>query len=117
MSKNIHIALDFDKTLAYHESNWGISRVGEPIYPMLEKLKEWLDKGYKVSIFTARVSRDKKYEVMKEQVDFICDFLNKNGLPELPITANKYPYFTHFVDDKAYHVERNTGKISDTIDI
>jgi hypothetical protein len=116
-NKNVHIALDFDKTLAHHESGWGISKVGDAIEPMLIKVKDWLSKGYKITIFTARVSEDKPTLMICEQIDFIQGFLAKNNLPALPITANKYPHFTHFVDDRAYHVERNTGKISDSIDI
>ena len=42
--KNIHIALDLDKTLAYHESGWGVEKVGPPILPMVEKVKEAKDR-------------------------------------------------------------------------
>ncbi len=113
--KEIHIALDFDKTLAYHESVWGISRVGEPILPMVKKVKKWLAKGYKVTIFSARMSHD--YYVLAEQIKFIKDFLKKAGLPDLPKTATKRAEFTHYIDDRAYHVKRNEGIISDEIDI
>ena len=117
MNKNVHIALDMDKTLAHHESGWGIKYIGEPITPMVNKVKEWLAKGYKVSIFTARVCDDKPDGMIKQQIDLITGFLIKAGLPKLPITAMKSPNFTHFIDDRAYHVERNTGIISDKIDI
>lgn len=118
-NKPIHIAIDLDKTLAFHESSWGVSRVGEPIVPMVEKVKEWLTKGYKVTIFTSRVNefdRSSKKEI-DEQVKMIEEFLNRAGLPLLPITSIKRRYFTHYVDDRSYHVERNLGKISDEIDI
>ena len=117
MGKSVHIALDFDKTLAYHESGWGIHKSGPPIQPMLEKVKGWLAKGYKVTIFTARVSSDKQNWIIGEQIKIIKKFLADNGLPELPISAEKKPHYTHYVDDRAYHVKRNTGEISDEIDI
>lgn len=115
MTKPIHIAIDLDKTLAYHESEWGISKIGEPILPMVNKVKEWLNRGYRVTIFTARMSYD--YSVLEEQSLMIREFLIRAGLPNLPKTALKTSNFTHFIDDRAYHVNRNTGIISDKIDI
>jgi hypothetical protein len=38
-------------------------------------------------------------------------FLEKYGLPQFDITATKHYYFTHFIDDKAYHVVPNKGVI------
>lgn len=113
--KKIHIALDFDKTLAYHESRWGVSRVGEPIPAMVEKVKEWLSKGYDITIFTVRMNRTG--EALNEQIKMIDDFLIKTGLPILPKTATKQHEFSHIIDDRAYHVDPNSGIISDTINI
>ncbi len=119
MKVPIHIALDFDKTLGYREigqpPNGG--PLGEPILKMVEKAKGWLAKGYRVSIFTARASRIDKMGERKttseinRQKRLIEQFLFENGLPNLDITAEKYGYFTHFVDDKAVPVELNTGEI------
>ena len=113
--KKVHIALDLDKTLATHESVWGIHKIGEPIQPMVEKAKEWLRKGYEITIFTARMSHTG--EELEKQIKLITDFLKNAGLPNLHKTAIKSKHFTHFVDDRAYHVVRNTGIISDKIDI
>ena len=113
--KKPHIALDFDKTLAYHKSEWGVSRVGEPIAPMVERVKDWLAKGYGVTIFTVRMNRTGPE--LQQQIDMIDEFLVKVGLPILPKTAVKQRHFSHFVDDRAYHVEPNSGIISDQIDI
>jgi len=51
----IHIALDFDRTLATFDHG-DLLRVGDPIWPMIEIVKTWVDKGYEITIFTARVS-------------------------------------------------------------
>lgn len=115
MNKNIHIALDLDKTLAYHESGWGIDKIGSPIPNMVDNVKKWLSKGYKVTIFSARMSYSG--EKLEKQIELIKQFLNDAGLPNLPKTATKLPEFSHFIDDRAYHVDRNTGIISDKIDI
>jgi len=114
--KGIHIALDFDRTLAfYHGGKNGISTVGAPVPKILNRLKVWLDKDYKVSIFTARVAPAGKAGLrseafIKNQTRMIWDFLERNGIPKLPVTAIKYPHFTHFFDDKAIKVDENDGE-------
>lgn len=108
--KNIHIAVDFDKTLAFYESSWKARKVGSPILPMVENVKRWLSRGYKVSIFTARVATMDSIELYSQR-EMIGNFLRDAELPELPITCQKLKSFTHFIDDKAFHVEANTGSI------
>lgn len=115
MNKTIHIACDLDATLAQRLPGEDLSRIGEPIQPMIDQVKIWLSKGYKVSIFTARVSNWHKDGSMRtpqtkqRQRSMILRFLEENGLPALLITADKSPQFTHFVDDKAVEVYKNKG--------
>jgi len=113
--KEVHIALDFDKTLAYHKSEWGVTKVGEPIQPMVEKVKEWLAKGYKITIFTVRMNRSG--EELEKQIKMIDDFLINADLPILPKTAVKQREFSHFIDDRAYNVTPNTGIINTNIEL
>jgi hypothetical protein len=68
-----------------------------------------LAKGYKVTIFSARLSHTS--DKLTEQKWFIDDFCKKNGLPFLPMTCIKGMDATHFIDDKAYHCVPNTGEI------
>lgn len=116
----VHIALDFDRTLAYYYGGKdAIKSVGKPIPQMVERVKVWLSKGYSVSIFTARVAPvgragERTCQFIEEQKQMILNFLIEAGLPEMEITAIKYPKFTHFVDDKACGVEENTGKFVGT---
>jgi hypothetical protein len=109
-AKRIHIAVDFDGTLAYYDK-WDnqFNKVGKPIPQMVQNIKSWLAKGYKVTIFTARLSHGVKEA--EDSSTAIKQFLKDCGLPELPITAVKMYYFTHFVDDKAYHVAKNSGVV------
>jgi hypothetical protein len=122
MARHIHIALDFDSTLAEHESGGDLT-IGKPIKPMIEQVKRWVAKGYEITIFTARVSKwfkngEVRPEDFKErQRQLISQFLAENGLqcmfPVL-ITADKSPRFTHFVDDKAVKVIPNKGIVITT---
>jgi hypothetical protein len=109
--KEVYIALDFDGVIAHYDS-WEAqgNKVGKPVKYMVSKVKEWLKKGYKVSIFTARLSHSQT--TSEVEIQKIQNFLKENGLPEtLQITCLKMYYFTHFVDDRAYHVIPNTGVI------
>lgn len=111
--KPIHIALDFDKTLCTHKSDWDLEAVGSPIIPMVEYLKRWLAAGHRVSIFTARVSP--KWHSMQQIVAaraLITNFLQSQGITQhLDITSEKEPCFSHIIDDRAYHVAANEGRI------
>lgn len=109
-------AVDFDKTLAYYESKWKARKVGPAIPEMVDQVKKWLAQGDKVTIFTARISQlydpdEARINDVAAQIDMIRTFCKENGLPELPITAVKKKEFTHFYDDKAFHVIPNKGRI------
>jgi len=49
------IGVDFDGTLATYDAWESASAVGEPIGPMVERVKRWLGQGREVRIFTARI--------------------------------------------------------------
>ena len=109
MRRNIHIALDLDKSLAYYESHWRAKKIGPPIQKMIDNVNKWLAKGYKITIFTARMSHIG--EDLENQKRMIKSFLFLAGLPNLDMTCIKHQGFTHFIDDKAYHCVPNTGEI------
>lgn len=114
--KDVHIALDFDGTISeYHGWHGDQSTVGKPIPAMVEHVKRWLAKGYKVSIFTARLSHSHEESLMA--IAAIHKFLRECGLPELPITCMKMWYFSHFIDDKAFHAVKNVGVIEGDLGI
>lgn len=108
-NRNISIALDLDKTLANYESKWKAAKIGEPIAKMVEYVKSWQSKGYKVTLFTARLSHKDEAEVASQKI-MIQKFLDENNL-KMEMTCIKHTHFTHFIDDKAYHVIPNTGEI------
>jgi hypothetical protein len=54
----VKIAVDCDGTLAQwndNDPNYEPGKIGEPITAMVERVKQWLDEGVEVVIFTARV--------------------------------------------------------------
>lgn len=48
------IGVDLDGTLARYEGFKGADIIGEPIIPMVNRVKQWLADGKTVKIFTAR---------------------------------------------------------------
>lgn len=102
------IGFDLDGTLAHYDGWKGPEHVGEPISKMMDKLREHLNEGYEVRIFTARASDPM-------QVPFIHDWLVKNGLPRLGVTCSKDFMMKMLYDDRCMQVELNTGRqIKDT---
>jgi hypothetical protein len=104
------IGVDFDGTLAMHKSGeHDPEKLGEPIKPMLDRVRKWLDKGKRVKIFTARADDEKGVNAIKK-------WLKKHDLPDLEITNVKDAGMTELWDDKARQVKKNTGKrVSETI--
>lgn len=97
------IGVDLDGTLAHYDGWISADHIGEPIPRMLNRVKEWLSKGKKVKIFTARCA-------VPEQVIPIAQWLKDNGLPNLEITNIKDQYMMELWDDRCIQVKRNTGE-------
>lgn len=98
------VAVDLDKTLAKFKEWKGKDFVGEPIAPMVDRVKKWLAEGKKVVIFTARANKP-------ENIPPIRKWLKENIGQELPVTNVKRPDFAQIWDDRAVTVQKNTGKI------
>ena len=54
MSNKGWIGVDLDGTLAYYDQWRGEHHVGEPILPMLDRVKKWLSEGREVRICSWR---------------------------------------------------------------
>ena len=93
-----------DGTLAYDNPRLSLSKIGDPIPPMLARVKKMVDNGMRVKIFTARASDT-------EQLPIIRKWLAENGLPELEITNIKDYSMLRLYDDRCIQVERNTGRL------
>lgn len=98
-----YIAVDLDGTLC-HDSGWkGPAHIGPPIPEMLERVRNWLNEGRRVKIFTARATTPQNIPPIRE-------WLRQHGLPELEITNVKDFAMEEMWDDRAVEVVTNTGR-------
>ncbi len=97
------IGCDLDGTLA-HDTGWkGPDHIGPPIPEMLERVRNWINQGRRVKIFTARATTP-------DAIPPIRDWLREQGLPELEITNVKDFECEEIWDDRAVEVVANTGR-------
>ncbi|SPJ35266.1 hypothetical protein [Kushneria phyllosphaerae] len=97
------IGVDLDGTLAKSVSTM-TGGIGEPVPSMLTKVKDWLQRGQPVRIFTARAGDPK-------QVRAIRAWLRQHDIDKCGITDRKDLDMIELWDDKARRVEKDTGKV------
>ena len=116
------IGVDLDGTLATYGGWKGIDHIGDPIMPMVERVKRWIAEGRAVKIFTARVDGGEVAILMGDQ-----NGVAHRDIPEvrhhieqwcllhigviLPITNVKDYGMIELWDDRAVQVEMNTGRV------
>ena len=104
------LAVDLDGTLAIYDGWKGEEHIGDIIEPVAEKIKERVAEGWKVAIFTARVSSILSNEV-SHATNVIWKWIDDNDMSQYisGITAVKGKHFIEFWDDRAIAVEKNKG--------
>lgn len=122
MSSHGWIGVDLDGTLAYYDHWRGIEHIGEPILPMLERVRRWVwDEGKDVRIFTARVDggevaiaagdsngeAHRNVDAVRGHIEAWC--FNHIG-KILPVTCKKDYGMIELWDDRAIQVIPNTGR-------
>ena len=102
------IGVDLDRTLARRESGDPISQIGEPVLPMVERVRCWISNGRRVKIITARVSSlHNDAEEQRLMIQAWCEmFLGHR----LEVTCEKDSRMIELWDDLAVRVEENTGR-------
>jgi hypothetical protein len=116
MSKH-HILVDFDGTLSTWHSpvSWHDDwrAIGEPIPLMVSRVKKWLAEGEDVRIFTARM--DGYHPKGRVPVRLIRQLIQAWCLVHigvvLPVTNRKSYWCKAIYDDRAFQVERDTGRV------
>jgi len=99
------IGVDLDGTLArYHIGQSAC--IGEPVAPMIARVKRWLSQGYNVRIFTARVSGSDP----QAAIAAIREWCLRHVGQELPVTNVKDFEMLELWDDRAVQVGQNTGE-------
>lgn len=111
------IGVDLDGTLAHYDSVWrGPDHIGEPIGPMVERVKRWLAEDREVRIFTARVTEGAIDAVTMKPISAqelrapIEAWCLKHLGRVLPVTNVKDYAMIELWDDRAVQVRPNTGE-------
>ncbi len=108
------IGVDLDGTLAKYNGWQGPLHIGEPIQPMLDRVKNWLLQGIEVRIVTARVSWIEDNNESLEQ-SFMCRYTIDKWCEQwlgktLLITNEKDYGMLELWDDRCKQVVPNTGE-------
>lgn len=104
------IGVDLDGTLAEYTTWQGVTHIGKPIQPMVDRIKMWLDEGIEVRVFTARMASPGP--VLLEFRKELDRWLRDAGLPRTLIATNVKDFnMLELYDDRAVQVEMNTGKL------
>lgn len=102
------IGVDLDGTLAHYEEGDGVDTIGDPVPAMIERVKQWLNDGIEVRIFTARVSVPFTRRMATAAIQSWCAV---HIGTVLPVTCEKDFACLEIYDDRARQVEANTGRI------
>lgn len=107
---NYWVGVDLDGTLANYKSGGGLlTSVGEPIQPIVDRVKKLIAKGFRVKIFTARASEPDQIPLVKAwcvEQGLVYD----DGMP-LEVTNVKDYSMIQLWDDRAIAIEHGTGKV------
>ena len=107
-------AVDLDETLALlYDGKFDMTKIGDPISLMVDRVKMWLDDGERVKILTARLGPRtlEIYNVTKEEVTkAIQDWTEEHIGQRLEVTCEKDAGMVELWDDRAIQVEPNTGR-------
>ena len=104
------IGVDLDGTLAKYDGWRGVQHIGEPIEPMLFRVRQWLNDDKEVRIFTARVGPQPSETERLAALAAIEAWSLEHIGQVLPVTATKDYSMHELWDDRAIQVEPNTGR-------
>lgn len=107
------IGVDLDGTLAYYDHWRGPDHIGEPIPKMLERVRQWVQEGKEVRIFTARITGGLEAAGAAEQaliLQVIRDWSLTHIGTILQVTCRKDYAMVELWDDRAVQVIPNTGR-------
>lgn len=108
------IGVDLDGTLAHYDGWKGVDKIGEPIMPMVNRVKAMLADGFEIRIFTARMHGHGQPLIGGGTADVLTPiemWCQEHLGVILPVTNVKDFGMTVLYDDRAVQVETNTGRI------
>lgn len=105
------IGVDLDGTLAHHDPTLPFDPlvIGRPVDGMVVRVRSWIKAWHFVKVFTARVAEpdtQKRQQIVVAIQDW-CEV--EAELPRLPVTCIKDYGMLSLWDDRAVHVQPNTG--------
>jgi len=106
------IGVDLDGTLAEYNGWVSPTYIGPPIHKMVNRVKQWLDEGRDVRIFTARASLISAMENnadIQDIHDAIHRWCRRWIGQIIPITCEKDMHMEELWDDRCVQVVLNTG--------
>lgn len=114
------IGVDLDGTLAEFHGWINMEHIGDPIPEMVERVRAWLDRGFDVRIFTARVDseavalslnneKDELFNHVEKVRSIIQDWTEKHLGHRLTVTNVKDFKMIELWDDRAVRVVLNKG--------
>jgi hypothetical protein len=103
------IGVDLDGTLAKYEGWKGACHIGEPIKPMVDRVKKWISAGKEVRIFTARVGPQKDINDAVRSREAIQNWCMIHIGVVLSVTATKDFAMVELWDDRCVQVIPNEG--------
>jgi hypothetical protein len=106
------IGVDFDRTLAHYEVWSSVLTLGQPLYPMVDRVKKWISEGKKVKIFTARITPpfDPPQVTSADVIFVIQNWCEQHIGARLEVTATKDIGMVELWDDRAVEVIPNVGE-------
>lgn len=106
------IGVDFDGTLAQYDPARPLSEIGEPIQPMLDRVRGWLNQGYDVRVVTARVGSTIAPPERSRQYRLVQDWCSAHVEGWTPLVTDRKDFsMIALYDDRAVAVETNTGQL------
>lgn len=108
------VGFDLDGTLAFYDGWKGFEHVGEPIEVIVDYAKRLIAAGVEVKIVTARAC-SLHWLVDEDEADRGITVIRAWCLEQfgqyLEVTAEKDFNMLYLVDDRAFRVETNTGRM------
>lgn len=101
------IAIDLDGTLAEYTTWKGIEYIGDPIVPVVNKLKKIKKRKPNINIIvhTARITDLRNDEINDKALSYVVAWLEKHNIPYDSVWVGKgKPLANVYVDDLAVNV-------------
>lgn len=109
------VLIDFDGTI--QPFGYLFNAEVPPFEGAVETLNAWKEQGYKIVIFTSRLSPiwlESVGQTAQQHIEYMTEYLERYGIPFDGFTAQKVPSVA-YIDDKAYRFENNWAELKERV--